>query len=54
MDKKIATVAHDLKISESVISQIENGKYNCLSLDLLTKLARYYEKDMDVLMQKAK
>jgi|GEM_PF-2613224 len=41
--QKISSVCHDLGISTAVISRIENGRYNALTISLLKKLADYYE-----------
>jgi transcriptional regulator with XRE-family HTH domain len=41
-DEKMQTVANDTGISQSTISQIENGKYSKLNIQMLSKLADYY------------
>lgn len=41
--QKITSVSSDIGISHAVISRIENGRYNSLTLALLHKLAVYYD-----------
>jgi transcriptional regulator with XRE-family HTH domain len=40
--QKIVSVSHAVGVSHAVISRIENGRYEALSLSLLKKLADYY------------
>jgi transcriptional regulator with XRE-family HTH domain len=40
--EKITAVASSIGISHPVISQIENGNYKSLSIELLFRLANYY------------
>lgn len=40
---KITAVSKDIGISHAVISRIENGRYESLTIGLLKKLADYYE-----------
>lgn len=41
-NEKLVTVANAIGISHAVISLIENGRYNCLSFALLSKLTHHY------------
>lgn len=40
--EKLETVAVSVGVTHPVISQVERGVYECLSLELLCKLADYY------------
>jgi len=48
--EKITSVASAINISHSVLSQVENGKYKSLSIDLLFKIAAYYNTQIDELL----
>jgi len=48
--EKIASVAIETGISKAVISKIENGKYYCLSVDLLVRLAEHYKTPLNKLL----
>jgi transcriptional regulator with XRE-family HTH domain len=41
-DEKLMTVAHSTGISHTVLSQVENGRYYCLSLSMLMRILSYY------------
>lgn len=41
--QKIVSVSHAVGVSHAVISRIENGRYEPLTLSLLKRLADYYE-----------
>lgn len=41
--QKIVSVSKAVGVSHAVISRIENGRYEALTLSLLKKLADYYE-----------
>jgi transcriptional regulator with XRE-family HTH domain len=45
-NEKIANVARSVHKSSSVISQVENGRYKSLNLQLLTQIANYYGIDI--------
>jgi transcriptional regulator with XRE-family HTH domain len=42
-EQKLETVAKAIGVKHSVISKIEHGRYECLNLRLLLKLANYFE-----------
>jgi transcriptional regulator with XRE-family HTH domain len=42
-NEKMVSVAKAINCSHAVISQIENGRYYCLSFDMLSKLTQYYQ-----------
>lgn len=48
--EKITVAAHNIGVSHPVLSQIENGRYNALSLKLLSKIADYYEMPIQELL----
>jgi transcriptional regulator with XRE-family HTH domain len=50
-NEKILTVALSIHISQSVISQVENGTYKCVSLTVLEKFADYYKLSIDDIMR---
>lgn len=41
-NEKLITASNAIGISHTVLSQIENGRYTCLSLKLLLKATDYY------------
>ncbi len=49
--QKIATVAAGVSLSPSLISQVENGRYSALSLQVLHQLASYYQVSLHDLLQ---
>ena len=46
-NEKLINVAMAIHKSESVMSRIECGKYYCISLALLQKLADYFHAEID-------
>ena len=46
-NEKMENVATALKISKGKLSLIENGRYESLNIKTITKLAGYFEKDLD-------
>jgi len=48
-DKKIAAVASETGFAISVISKVENGKYN-LTIDMVEQLAVYYNTPPDQIL----
>ena len=49
--EKIEVVAGNIGIDHSVISRIENGRYEGLSIKLLSKITTYYGIDLADLLQ---
>ncbi len=45
-NEKIETVAKAIGVHHSVVSKIENGRYNGLNVKMLQKLAKYYQEDI--------
>lgn len=52
-NEKLITVAKAVDMSHGIISRIENGRYNCLSVELLFKLAHYYSISVEELFTNA-
>jgi len=48
--EKITWVASNIGVSHPVISKIEHGRYKCLSIELLCKLADYYHLSVEDLL----
>lgn len=46
-NEKLANVAHYLKMSETALSQIENGRYGGLSLATLEAICKYFGTTVD-------
>jgi transcriptional regulator with XRE-family HTH domain len=42
-NEKLTTVARSVGVSHTVVSQIENGRYKSLSLQLLYRIIDYYD-----------
>jgi ribosome-binding protein aMBF1 (putative translation factor) len=49
--EKIINVSSSLRISQAVISRVENGRYKTLNLDLISRLAKYYGIQLNILVQ---
>jgi transcriptional regulator with XRE-family HTH domain len=50
-DEKLTSVAKAIGVSHSVISQVENGRYHCLNLELVSRLANYYNVALELKLQ---
>ena len=48
--EKMASVAKEIHINISVVSQVENGRYHALSLELLSRFAHHYHTSVDLLL----
>jgi len=48
--EKLATVAEGTGLSHTVLSQVENGRYLCLSFDLLFRILNYYQLDISAVL----
>ena len=52
-NEKLLTIERALGISHGTISKIENGRYNCLTLMMLTKISGYYQVEVSELLTNA-